>query len=383
METNVGGTRRLHRGALRAREFVVERERGVGRKELMSAARECAEGLQLRASVRLVLAELAACYGEQQLDKGLIVWPSNDHLSRRTGLVERTIRKCVSELVALSVVLPMDSANRKRFAIRAENGDVLDAFGFDLAPLFARRQEWTAMLMRQRLEREARSRLFDEITMSRKAAEEALAAAASVGVDVSSLGEAMAALARRTPRRGQSGSLDAVIRDWAAVRKSAEDAFFVASDNSKESGRTGKSFRHIETNKEPSTEGCTKVFRSDETAKPADTLKPSLIVEACPALKDYDEPLTTTDEIARLGRYLRPSIGAHLDAWTEAERSVGPNVAAALVLYVLQLVADDQTTSHARIRNPGGLYRDLVRRASAGTFDLGEELRRMRRKRMQ
>lgn len=383
MELNVGGTRRLHRGALRAREFVVERERGVGRKDLMAAARECAEGLQLRASVRLVLVELAACYGEQQLDKGLMVWPSNDHLSRRTGLVDRTIRKCISELVRQSVVLPIDSANRKRFAVRAENGDVLDAYGFNLAPLFARRQEWTALLMRQRVEREARSRLFDEITMSRKAVEEALAALAEVGGDAGNLAHAMAELVRRTPRRGQAGVLDPTVAEWAALRKTVEEAFYLASAVEIDSGRTGVSFRHIETNKDPSTESCKTDFRGETAATPSKFPEASLVIEACPALKEYDPSVASLADVIRLGRYLRPSIGAHPDAWAEAERFVGPYAAAVLVLFVLQLVADDQASTRDRIRNPGGLYRDLVRRTAAGTFDAGDALRRLRRKRMQ
>ena len=383
MELNVGGTRRLHKGALRAREYVVERERGVGRKELMAVARDCAEGLRLRASVRMVLCELAACYGEQALERGLMVWPSNEHVSRRTGLVERTIRKCVSELVRLAVLEPVDSANRKRFAVRAENGDVLDAFGFNLAPLYARRQEWTALLMQQRVEREARSRLFDEVTMNRKAVEEALRGASTLGVDVAAAVHDLVNLIRRTPRRGHGGLLEPLLVSWRALRTRAEEAFNLGSDSHTDSGYVGVSCRHIETNKNPSTESCKADIRNERAAKPGHVPSVPLLVEACPAIKDYDRNIGRVEDITRLGRYLRASIGAHPDAWAEAEEALGAPMAASLVIYVLQLTADDGSSGHSRIRNPGGLYRDLVRRASGGTFNLTDELTRLKRKRMQ
>lgn len=73
-----------------------------------------------------------------------IVFPSNASLSERTnGLDERTIRRCVRRLVDAELISRRDSATRKRFPLRYD-GEIRDAFGFDLAPMYQRETELKA-----------------------------------------------------------------------------------------------------------------------------------------------------------------------------------------------------------------------------------------------
>jgi replication initiation protein RepC len=52
----------------------------------------------------------------------LLVWPSNQRLTAATGLSERSIRNAIRALVELQVLIPKDSPNGKRYAVRDEKG---------------------------------------------------------------------------------------------------------------------------------------------------------------------------------------------------------------------------------------------------------------------
>jgi replication initiation protein RepC len=109
-----------------------------------------------------VLSELVACWGEQDWAR-LLVWPSNDYLVGRTGLNERTIRFALKALIELGLIIAKDSANGKRYAVKDLAGEIVDAFGFDLTPIYARRGEWQDLLIEQKQLREVRKREFDEL----------------------------------------------------------------------------------------------------------------------------------------------------------------------------------------------------------------------------
>jgi replication initiation protein RepC len=66
-----------------------------------------------------------------------------------TGLSERSVRNAFRALIERQFVIPKDSPNGKRYVVRNVAGAVVDPFGFDLTPLYARRGEWTAMTAEQ------------------------------------------------------------------------------------------------------------------------------------------------------------------------------------------------------------------------------------------
>ncbi len=133
---NTGG-RPLTRAALAGRRRALDEGRAVSRRELAGHARDAAKSLALRPSLRQVLEALVAAWGEQPWAR-LLVWPSNERLCEKTGLSERAVRYALRDLVALELIAPKDSANGKRYAIRAPDGSIVDAFGFDLLPVVAR-----------------------------------------------------------------------------------------------------------------------------------------------------------------------------------------------------------------------------------------------------
>ncbi len=349
------GVRRLQAGALVARAYGTD-TKAVEKKSLIQSAREACEALKLRPAVRLVLMELVACYGEQKLEAGLIVWPSNMRLCDKTGLAERTIRAALVELQRQALIAPRDSANRKRYAVKC-NGVVIDAFGFDLSPIWARRVEFADGLLAERHRREVVKRQFDEITAHRVAAEEILRQIEDAG----ELSRTYEQLLARTPRRSFAMTVDELAIEWQSLRNALEERFYAACASA---GR-----RHKEQTNELSIDPCQSISVAEVRA-------------ACPAVEGFiTSPIRTGDDFIRLGAGLRGGLGASLDAWTEAVSTIGPMQAAALVFYVWQLHDDDVSSGRWRIKSPGGLFRSLTRRLAMREFNLSAELAALRRRR--
>ncbi|WP_262299271.1 plasmid replication protein RepC [Microvirga sesbaniae] len=381
MQLASSGGRRLRHAALAARKFALETGRTVTRKELSASAREAEKALGLSAPQRLVLSQLVACWGELEMDR-LLVWPSNQRLISTTGLSERAVRNAVRALIECQVVIPKDSANGKRYAVRDAAGTVVDAFGFDLTPLYARRGEWMAILSDQRRRKESLKRSFDEITICRRAAEEALSALAQYhpGVDRGGIESGLSLLKARTPRRSGTALPEGLLDAWKDIRQRAEDAFYQA-------GCGGTQCRQLEAEKGSPSETCDKGIRveappADPIPSPGQPLLPALVAEACPVVSACAHPIRDAVDVVAAGRFLRASLGAHPSAWDEAVAAIGAVRAATAVIYVLQLYDDDVSSGRNRIRNPGGYFRSVVRMIEAGRLDLEPELMSLRRRRM-
>jgi replication initiation protein RepC len=366
---------------LAAKKFALETGRTVTRRELSAAARNAEKALGLRPAQRLVLSELVACWGEQEWEK-LLVWPSNDHLVSRTGLNARSIRRIIGELTNLMLIVAKDSPNGKRFAIRDLAGSIIDAYGFDLTPIHARRGEWAALLAEQKVVREIRRRAHREVTVARRGTEEALDALVRhcPRLDYSDIEKRYRELLSRTPTRSMKEPPEGLLEDWQGLRNQAEEAFY-------QSGNGGLGVQHNETDKGSPSETCTKGFPKRAKPilpkeRPTEQLPSELIRKACPVISDYGRPIRTIDELVAAGCYLRASLGAHESAWTEAVAEIGPVSAAAAVIYVLQLYDDDVSSGLQKIRNPGGYFRALVRMVKSGKINLEAELLAMRRRRL-
>jgi replication initiation protein RepC len=378
MQLASSGGRRLRHAALAARKFVLETGHTVTRKELSASARDAERALRLSAPQRLVLSQLVVCWGEHHINR-LLVWPSNQRLTAATGLSERSIRNAIRALIELQVLIPKDSPNGKRYAVRDEKGNVVDAFGFDLTPLYARRGEWAATTAEQQKRKELLKRSFDEVTVCRRAAEEALSALAlhDPAVDRTELENRLSTLKARTPKRSGAALPAGLAEAWTEMRHLAEEAFYQASCD-------GTTCRHIEAENESLSETCHNGRRGDpepaaKDALPTELSLPALIVEACPVISDCAHPIRDAVDLVSAGRFLRASLGAHPSAWTEAVEDIGATHAATAVIYVLQLYDDDVSSGKHSIRNPGGYFRSITRLVKSGEIDLQTELLALRR----
>ncbi len=376
------GGRPLTAAALEGRQYTADRG-AVSRKELAAAGRDAMKALVMRPSLRLVLGELIGCWGEKMIGDKVLVWPSNEYLCRRTGLSERAVRYGIRGLVDLRVITPKDSANGKRFAIKGRGGAIVDIFGFDLTPVYARRGEWVDLVRSQDSQREARARLFDEVTICCRAVESVLLGLPNVSQICIQIRDRLEDLRDRTPRRNLTvaeGLLRPLVDQWRSLRGFAEEAFYQAASG-------GKSCPLIES-KRPSLLDATLEQEASQEAAGGESCSPvpssvpvGLVVEACPSLSDFVEVPQTEVDLVAAGRYLRSSLGAHGTVWDEAVKALGPINAAATVCLVFQLYNDDAASPEPKIRNPGGYLRAMVRMFVEGRSNPRRELMEMIRRR--
>jgi replication initiation protein RepC len=363
----------------------VSDERAVSRKELASAGRDAMKALLLRPACRQLLGELIGCWGEKMIAGKVLVWPSNEYLCRRTGLSVRAVRYGIRSLIDLRLIAPKDSANGKRFAIKNRGGEIVDVYGFDLTPVYDRAGEWVEEIREQELARKARSRLFDEVTICRRAIQDVLAALAQryPQAGAARVTDAFESLVAETPRRNLSHderALERVTDRWRRLRSLAEETFYSAASG-------GKTCSHIETkpseslNRNLEQEASGEAELGESPSLPYDIVPVELTVEACPAILEYVEAPRSEVDLVAAARVLRSTLGASPTVWSEASEKIGPLKAAAAVCLVLQLYENDANSSTPKIRNPGGYLRSVVRMVADGRMNLRYEMMTLIRKR--
>ena len=107
-----------------------------------------------------------------------------------------------------------------------------------------------------------------------------------------------------------------ILDEWKSLRGACEEAYYKA-------GYAGTQCRHTNNNNGSPSEPCNKGFPKKaeavrQTEQTTEHLSPELILEACPTLSDYGQPVRDLADIVSAGRYLRASLGAHESAWAEA-----------------------------------------------------------------
>lgn len=339
------------------------------RSDLFHAARLATEALRLKPACRFVLEQLAGCF-RQPIGDRLLVWPSNEWLCERTGLSERTIRYVLAALLEVGVIAAKDSANGKRFAIRSKSGQIMDAYGLDLTPLIARQDEYAARVEMLKTEREIRKRAFDEITICRRATEEALRSIEEwfPEIDTDAHQRACDALRAQTPRRDGSVDPGAPLASWRALRQEVEAKFHAAC--------AGNSCRHIKDNNDAPDQSCSNGSRENEGARPSINLVD--LIASCPDAVGFAGEIRNERDLVYEAKKLRGAVlRAHESAWFETEEKIGPVMTAAAVMVVLQIYCDNPS----KITNPGGFMRSYARKIVSGEIDLVETVRGMRRKR--
>ena len=123
-------------------------------------------------------------------DDELIVFPSNEQLCLRThGMPASTLRRLLAVLVDAGLIVRRDSPNGKRYARKGRGGEIKLAFGFDLAPLVVRAEEFERLA--EEIEAEARAiRLAKErITLCRRDIAKMIATGIEEGVPTQRAGQ--------------------------------------------------------------------------------------------------------------------------------------------------------------------------------------------------
>jgi replication initiation protein RepC len=181
------GFRRLTPGLLQADRAAVHFDglpKGVeAHGQLLAAFKAAAHRLGL--SIRLIhaLDWLFRFTQPQDWDAGRrpIVWPSASMQQEAFGLSENGVRHLNRGLINAGLITMKDSPNGKRYGMRDREGDIVEAYGFDLSPIATRYAQFVRLAAEAKAEREVIGRLRRRATIARKAITQILETAAEYG----------------------------------------------------------------------------------------------------------------------------------------------------------------------------------------------------------
>ncbi|MFC5587009.1 plasmid replication protein RepC [Nitratireductor kimnyeongensis] len=390
-------------------------QNAVDKWQLLRAVTEARLVLGLSDRTIVVLEALASFSIERQLDPAgdLVVFPSNTELSLRArGMAPATLRRHLAALVKAGLILRRDSANGKRYARRSEEGQIEEAFGFDLAPLVMRASEIeTHAAEARRLARAIRA-LRSEITIHLRDIAAIVEAAAEEGRGrcFGPYAERLAALSGRLGRNTDWETLKARRDALLALRTDVEkayleglseaelqtrDAELMVNENTNMSANDSQNERHIhnsntdsqiETYQEKVEAGPMPPNLETKSAVGSDHdgvsgqrggrgkreaegsgQKPSVgfetVTSACPQMRDYAPGgLSDWRDLMKAAETVRSMLGVSPDAWAEARAQMGDINAAITIAAMLERAEV--------IRSPGGYLRRLTERANSGAFSV-------------
>jgi replication initiation protein RepC len=314
----------------------------------------------------------------------MVVFPSNKTVCERlNGMPCSTMRRHLSRLVEVGLIMRRDSPNGKRYV--RKHGDERVTFGFDLSPLYCRAEEIARAAEAVR-EAEGRvRRLREVVSLMRRD----LAALAEFGEEMrlglglwDQLRDAATLTARALRRKLSLEDLLACRANLETLLDQARDA--IDGPETEDMVTNGACFeRHLHNSIkdpmdfEPALEKGGSAAGSPETdtgeietdVEESDTRRVPkiplhLVIAGCPSLKTfYQGEIRHWHQLFDAACQVRPAMGISASAWEDAQRCMGPEQASIVVVAMLERFAE--------IKSPGGYLRALTSKASAGEFSCG------------
>lgn len=285
----------------------------------------------------------------------MVVFAANRTLCERCdGIEERTLRRRLAHLEEVGLIVRRQSPNGKRYAIRAAGGEMLAAYGMDLAPL-ARlgdqlqemAAEAEARLQAQRsLKALIRDRLYHitlkELDLCPMLAEEARLAprrnlAPEVLADLLTALEEVLATAPATPIASELSVKDSKI-DRHILNHHQEDKD-----------------KNIGTNADPAPVAHVILAEKEDI-----TLSDALIQSPTVQALAVEQP-KSWQEANRLAGHLAPAIGVQPRQWQAAQNVMGAAQAALAIFGLVEAMG--------RIKKPQAYLARLMGQATEGTLD--------------
>lgn len=391
----------------------------VDKWQLLRAVTEARLMLGLTDRAIVVLEALVSFNSERLLNPAgaLVVFPSNAELSLRArGMAPATLRRHLAALVHAGLIARRDSANGKRYARRGEDGQVEEAFGFDLSPLVLRAAEIETFAVETRRHARALRALRSEVTIHLRDIAAIVRAAEEEGRGRSfaPFAERLAQLSGRLGRNtdwetlklrrdGLTSLRDEVERAYIKGLSEADlvpsDAIAPYDESTNMSGNDHQNERHIHnSNSESQLEEGTetpeerpalkletkavvasgqsrregkvgerpkriKPRGNDGTQERAPAIGFDVVASACPQMGDYAPGgLTGWRDFVKAAETVRSMLGVSPDTWAEARTEMGEVNAAITIAAMLERAE--------AIRSPAGYLRRLTERAHGGSFSV-------------
>ncbi|TIO63663.1 plasmid replication protein RepC [Mesorhizobium sp.] len=327
-----------------------------------------------------VLNALLSFYPDSELsqENGLIVFPSNAQLSLRAhGMPDSTLRRNLAELVDCGLVIRRDSPNGKRYARKGRGGEIEEAFGFSLAPLLARAQEFEAAAEHVRADNRALRLMRERITLHRRDIQKLVEAAVEEDVpgDWGGLWRRFRAVVEAIPRRACIAELELIVADLAALRDDVDKLLEIHMESTNPSGNGSQSERQQSDSNtdsifefEPALEKSGAAAEPlTRTAEPPKTYPLGLVLKACPEIAEYAvDGIGNWRDLMITAAQVRGYLGVSPSAYEDACHVMGQEIAAVVIACILHRAQ--------HIDSAGGYLRALTEKARAGQFSVGPML---------
>lgn len=327
-----------------------------------------------------VLAGLLSCHPDDELseENGLIVFPSNKQLSLRShGMANATLRRHLAALLDCGIILRRDSPNGKRYARKGRGGELEDAFGFSVAPLLARADEFHAAAERVRADGRALKLMRERITLQRRDIAKLIEAAIEEGAPGAwqDLWRRFRAVVDQLPRKASIEELAPFAAELDAIRDEVDIAlnnFMNVTNPSANESQNEQ--QHSDSNPESHFEfelafekARGAVEPRPQPAEPPKTYHLGLVLKACPDIAGYAAGgIANWRDLMATAAQVRGYLGISPSAYEDACHVMGPEVAAIVVACILQRAQ--------HIDSAGGYLRALTEKARAGQFSVGPML---------
>jgi replication initiation protein RepC len=364
------------------------------------------EFLKFSLSEKIILKMLIDC-AQQTPTVGIPVWPSTECIRKRTQIDERQIYRALNQLEAKEIIRINRSPNGKRYAIRNANGQIIKYYGFDLAPILERENEFKAYSKALK-DAEIEKRIkHDDITTSRQAITSLLDVIIEwdQSFDHQQYSDRLTNLVQRTPRRTSKKPIDQLHLEYLTLKTECEAIYKTASEaalaskldlsqkacNSNTlpenlSCSTCPDDMHIEYDTNIYDQSCKTTFappaKEEGKSKEAQQEKPqhaaiqlvpvSDIKRACPrAFSIIPNTVFNHNDLIAASRQLAGSHGASNDAWDEAAKKLGAASAAAAVFIAIE-DAYRAAEQGNPMRNWGGYFRYFVRKMAGASKNINQ-----------
>lgn len=337
-----------------------------------------------------------------------IVWPSAGMQQDSLGLSPTQVKAINRALIEAGLITMKDSPNGKRYGKRDPKGRIVEAYGFDLAPIAMRHAEFVRLAEEAKAERAEMGRLRRRATIARNGIAQILETAAEYGFE----GEEWTRLARDSrdiirALRTVEGPEEVVLgvdnleRRHRVARERLENllaATVAEVPEAVDSDPLGPENRPHQYTYKPSpnpeqdtviaSEGSSSAGGKGGASNPTAVrrevpekgrvlkLQPDELVRLAPRLKLYlvrSDP--TWPEVVDAAAFLRSDLDVSKSLWGEACLAMGREQAAIAIAIV-----STKDPEHFRT-TPGGYFHGMVAKAKTGELNLDRTLWALRRAR--
>lgn len=354
---------------------------------------EARERLGLQDRALAVLDALLTFYPHAELDTScrLVVFPSNAQLSVRAhGITETTLRRQLAALVDAGLILRRDSPNGKRYAHRNRDGEIEQAYGFDLTPLLARATELALLAQDVAAERTRFRRAREALTICRRDVRKLISAAVEEGAtgNWDQVESEYVRILAGLPRQPNRSQVEMTLDEMELLREEALNILEKQLKTNEMHGNAIQNDRHLQNSNtesinelEPSSGKEQRGNLADNSLtrdepnesqkvkrEPIKAFPLGMVLRACPLITDYGPGgrIEHWRELMKAAVVVRSMLGVSPSAYEEACNAMGPENAAVAMACILE--------RSNFITSAGGYLRDLTRRSERGEFSLGPML---------